>query len=42
VLEHVLGPPSENQAQLPWIEALKLGYNLHLVLEFLRLLPSSS
>jgi hypothetical protein len=48
VLEHVLGPdaarrlPSENEAQLPWIETLKLGYHVHLVLEFLRLLPSSS
>jgi hypothetical protein len=48
VLEHVLGPgaagrlPSENEAQLPWIETLKLGYHVHLVLEFLRLLPSSN
>jgi hypothetical protein len=48
VLEQVLGPgatqrlPSENEARLTWIETLKLGYHVHLVLEFLRLLPSSS
>jgi len=44
-LEQVLGPgaatrsPSANEAELAWIETLKLGHHLHLVLEFLRLLP---
>jgi hypothetical protein len=48
LLEHVLGPgaarrsPSANEAQLPWVESLKLGSHVHLVLEFLRLLPSTS
>jgi hypothetical protein len=48
VLEHVLGPgaaqrsPADYEAELPWIETLKLGYRVHLVLEFLRLLPASN
>jgi hypothetical protein len=47
LLESVLGPgacsrPSEeNEAAVPWLTPLKLGYRIHLALEFLRLTPSN-
>lgn len=43
VTEHVLGPgassrnPAANQAAAPWLDGLKLGYRIGLVLELLRL-----
>jgi hypothetical protein len=47
LLEAVLGPgacsrpPRANEAALPWLTPLKLGYRVHIALEFLRLTPSS-
>ncbi len=47
LLEAVLGPgacfrpPAENEASLPWLTPLKLGYRIHLALEVLRLTPST-
>ena len=47
LFESVLGPgacsrPSEeNEAAVPWLTPLKLGYRIHLALEFLRLTPSN-
>jgi hypothetical protein len=46
LLEAVLGPgacsrpPEDNDAALPWLTPLKLGYRIHITLEFLRLTPS--
>jgi hypothetical protein len=46
LLEAVLGPgacsrpPEENEAALPWLTPLKLGYRIHLALELLRLTRS--
>ena len=45
LLESVLGPgtcsrnPEENEAAVPWLNPLKLGYRIHLVLELIRLTP---
>jgi hypothetical protein len=45
LLESVLGPgasarnPDENDADVPWLTPLKLGYRVHLTLELIRLTP---
>ena len=45
LLESVLGPgacsrnPEENEAAVPWLIPLELGYRIHLVLELIRLTP---